>query len=213
MNKISTAPVAVSHKRVSPANPRRSRVLILAATGAVLFLATGNPALAAADSKQIRRFKPAEDAPPISDHMLDAVAAVESRGENVPGDGGRAAGCWQLHVEACADAGGRHADAWTPAEARKLARVYLEVTADRLRHAMRREPSNAELYAAYNMGFQGFKKRGFSMRRCGRVTRARAATVERMVKDADEADFQRRFEALVERGRRLSNNNTQRTRR
>lgn len=139
----------------------------------------------------------------ISDALLDAVAEVESQWQNVPGDGGRAAGVWQLHVGACADAGGRHADAWQLDRARTLARCYLKITLDRLRRGMRREPSIEELYAGYNLGARGFRQCGFDLRRCNTVTRGRAAMVARLVDDAKSAVLERRCRELCEWAARL----------
>lgn len=141
----------------------------------------------------------------ISDDLLDAVAEVESQWQNVPGDGGRAAGIWQLHVGACADAGGRHVDAWQPDRARTLARCYLKITLDRLRRGMRREPTTAELYAGFNLGARGFRQCGFDLRRCNAVTRARATTVARRVDEAEGLALERRYRELCECGERLRN--------
>jgi len=54
--------------------------------------------------------------------------------------------------------------------------TYLE---DRLTTALGRKPTIGEVYAAHQLGFAGFKSKGFDLRRCPRITRVVAARLER----------------------------------
>jgi hypothetical protein len=118
--------------------------------------------------------------------LLDAIAVVESGNRNVGGDKGRAAGIYQLHAGACADTGNDHSAAWWPATARRIAGDYIGQLASALRRNLKRDPSPAELYAAYNLGLRGFARRGFSLARCPSSTRRAAARVAALVR-AQEA--------------------------
>ena len=140
---------------------------------------------------------------PISPHLLSAIAAVESGNRNIPGDHGRAAGPFQLHAAACADTGHPHAAAWTPA-ARDIAATYLTGLFCRLSPVLGRSPSAGELYAAYNLGFAGFQRRGFNHERCPRRTRAAALAVERMVWAAESAALDAQFAEISRAAAKLA---------
>lgn len=139
----------------------------------------------------------------VDDALLDAVAIVESNGRNVPGDNGRAAGVYQLHTAACADNGAAHAEAWDRTRAREIARRHLESLNDRLAAALGRKPSIPGLYAAYNLGWDGFKRRGFRLARCPSSTRRAAAVVAALVRARDAAEFETRYQQLAANTERM----------
>lgn len=129
----------------------------------------------------------------VDRHLVDAVALVETGHRNVAGDNGRAAGVWQMHAAACSDAGITHVQAWHREAAGAAAARYLRQLGAQLGNALRREPSAAQLYAAWNLGFEGFRRRRFDLRRCPAITRQRAMIVESAVID-------RRYSELIARG-------------
>lgn len=118
----------------------------------------------------------------VTEKFLDAVAQVESSGKpNAVGDGGKALGMFQLHRAAWEDAakidrslGDYNTGALNPETSRRAARVYFNALSARLIRAhVANSPAN--LYAAYNLGFTGYSKRGFSLGKC-------PATTQRAVK-------------------------------
>jgi hypothetical protein len=121
----------------------------------------------------------------VTDTFLEAVAQIESSGGryNV-GDGGRAHGAWQMHSAAWKDTSAyrrkRGEQVWSYSHAhnttvaRLYARDYLTILEDRLRTALKREPSAEMVYAAYNMGFSRFAELAF-------VSRTRPAPHDRRV--------------------------------
>lgn len=132
----------------------------------------------------------------ISEAMVNAVIEVESGGRNVSGDNGKAVGIGQVHEAACADVGIAHEAAWLPSTGREATRRYLTQLQARLRCGMRREPTAAQLYAAYNVGPTRFAQRGYNIARCPRITRERAARVQRCVNDATHAALSARTAAM-----------------
>lgn len=140
--------------------------------------------------------------------IVDAIRLVESGGTNVPGDGGRAAGEWQLHAAACRDVGARHMEAWNHTRAREIATAYVTRLRSELARRLRRDPTAAEIYAAYNLGVRGFSRRGLRLDRCPPLTRARAAAVatlyEQHLLTTQDASLEARFAELVAAGKKLS---------
>lgn len=124
----------------------------------------------------------------VSEKFLDAVAQVESSGRaNAIGDGGKALGMFQLHRAAWEDAskvdrtlGDYKTGALNPATARRAARVYFEILSARLVRAQAAN-SPANLYAAYNLGFAGFSRRGFSLVKCPASTQKAVKKLEAML--------------------------------
>jgi hypothetical protein len=163
--------------------------------------------------------------PPVA-VVVDAIRMVESGGRNVSGDGGRAVGEWQLHAGACEDAGKREAasgkrqagsgklwseqDRWVPERAREIATAYVTLLSGELAKRLRRAPTTAEIYAAYNLGLRGFERRGFALRRCPKITRERAAIVaasaERRAREIEDKKWAERYQELVKQGRSLARN-------
>lgn len=62
---------------------------------------------------------------------------------------------------------------------REYATSWLTMLEDRLKTALGRKPTIGELYAAHQLGFAGFRSKGFDLRRCPRITRVVAARLER----------------------------------
>ena len=111
----------------------------------------------------------------IPEPTLQAVEQVESsgRGAATPrGDGGKAVGCLQWHSVAWKDCSAirrkaglpvyPYADAAIPAKAREYARTWLTVLKVRLAQEMGRQPFPGEIWLAWNLGWTGFEKYGFS---------------------------------------------------
>lgn len=125
----------------------------------------------------------------ISEKFLDAIAHIESSGRSrVIGDGGKARGMFQLHRAAWEDArkispliGDYQTGALNPATARQVARVYLNILAARLERALGYAPTSGQVYAAFNLGFAGFKKRGFDLNRCPVTTQKAVKKLEVML--------------------------------
>lgn len=55
--------------------------------------------------------------------------------------------------------------------AREYATSWLTLLEDRLKTALNRQPSVGELYASHQLGYAGFKAKGFDLARCPSVTR------------------------------------------
>tara|TARA_Y100000588_G_scaffold351237_1_gene402896 strand:- start:312 stop:770 length:459 start_codon:yes stop_codon:yes gene_type:complete len=121
---------------------------------------------------------------------LDLVEQVESSGNSkAVGDSGRARGAFQFWKIAWDDVNNYRRDrgfkifgyeyAWDP----HVSRVYAENLADlqriRMIRATGRDPDAGELYALYNLGFNGFKRRQFRLNDCPRVTRVKAAKIKK----------------------------------
>jgi len=111
----------------------------------------------------------------VPDPVLQAVEQVESsgRGAKTPdGDGGLAIGCLQWHSVAWADCSALrrkaglavypYASARNPAKAREYARTWLTSLKVRLTQRIGRQPFPGEIWLAWNMGWSGFEKYGFS---------------------------------------------------
>ena len=128
-----------------------------------------------------------------SDRLLDAIARVESGVKPwAVGDGGKALGAFQIHAAAWSDVNRvrekegriqhRHSAAFNPAVAREYAREYLTLLNIELAKALGRYPAPSETYAAYNLGFAGFKRRGFKVDNCPVTTRKACARVDTLTK-------------------------------
>jgi hypothetical protein len=126
-----------------------------------------------------------------SDAFLDRLALVESGGNaRAVGDNGRSLGAYQMTAAAWRDVSraraGRgavvwpHSAAFTPAVAREYAREYLRISEARFLAATGRTPTPGQLYAAWNLGHAGFRRRAFDLRRCPAATRRAAEMISRM---------------------------------
>jgi len=111
----------------------------------------------------------------IPEQTLQAVEQVESsgRGAATPrGDGGKALGCLQWHSVAWKDCSAirrsaglavfPYADAANPAKARDYARTWLTVLKVRLAKQIGRQPYPGEIWLAWNLGWSGYERYGFS---------------------------------------------------
>ena len=118
----------------------------------------------------------------VTDAFLEAVAQIESSGGRYTiGDGGRAHGAWQMHIAAWKDTTAyrkqrgepvwNYSQAHNTTVARLYARDYLTILENRLRTALKREPTPEMVYAAYNMGFSRFAGLGFRLEHAPRTTR------------------------------------------
>lgn len=120
--------------------------------------------------------------------LLDAIAQVETGGDHAAiGDHGRARGAWQMHRVGWADVNGvraltgrrqvRYAAANDPRTARAYAEEYMGIVIRRLSARLGRQPGAQEIYAAWNLGLDGFARRGFSLAKCPPSTQAAAQNV------------------------------------
>jgi hypothetical protein len=62
---------------------------------------------------------------------------------------------------------------------REYATSWLTYLEDRLTIALGRKPTIGEVYAAHQLGFAGFKSKGFDLRRCPAITRIVVARINR----------------------------------
>jgi len=118
-------------------------------------------------------------------NLLTNLAWIESRNNDLAvGDKGRALGRYQMTEAAWCDVSalrkrqGLPIYEWQaahdPGIAREYACQYLGILSRQLRAALRRPPTDAELYCSYNLGFTGFQKRSFSLTTCPPATRRAA---------------------------------------
>ena len=112
----------------------------------------------------------------IPEQTLQAVEQVESsgRGAKTPrGDGGKALGCLQWHLVAWRDCSAirrnaglavfPYASAADPLKARDYARTWLTVLKVRLAKQIGRTPLPGEIWLAWNLGWSGYSRYGFSL--------------------------------------------------
>ena len=128
--------------------------------------------------------------------LIDAIAVVETQQKIVAGDHGQAFSQFQIHKEVWqdvhrrfgrlvseqfVDVGRKFADiAGTDMDsqlrARNCATCHVVIIEERLLKA--KLPCSAEnIYAVWNLGWDGFKRRGFNLKECPLTTRKGAATV------------------------------------
>ena len=62
---------------------------------------------------------------------------------------------------------------------REYATSWLTYLEERLTTALGRKPTIGEIYAAHQLGFAGFKSKGFDLRRCPAITRIVVARINR----------------------------------
>jgi hypothetical protein len=121
----------------------------------------------------------------VDERFLDAVMRVESRGRMLAvGDGGKARGPFQFWAAAWSEAGALakvqepYYTATNAAVARAYAAALFKSYESRLTRALGRNPSRAELYAPWNMGFSRFSRAGFLLANCPRTTQRACARIE-----------------------------------
>ena len=127
----------------------------------------------------------------VNGKFVDRVAVVESRTDHAAiGDGTRARGAWQMWADAWNQINsdrrkvGLFQYDWAtyahdPVVARQYATAYLIWTERSLARRLGRQPTAAEVYAAWNLGVGGFAKRGFSLARVPSATRNAIARLSR----------------------------------
>lgn len=110
--------------------------------------------------------------------LIDRIQQKEDATANPAtiGDKGKSRGMYQMGFLAWKDVNkvrkskGLPVYPWTFAHDRKVSREYAEQYLDLLRNdlraALRRSPTNAELYCSYALGFSGFKERGLLLKNC-----------------------------------------------
>jgi hypothetical protein len=62
---------------------------------------------------------------------------------------------------------------------REYATSWLTLLEERLTTALGRQPTLGEVYAAHQLGFSGFKSKGFDLRKCPAITRIVVARLNR----------------------------------
>lgn len=111
----------------------------------------------------------------VPEPLVQAVEQVESSGRGVAtpkGDAGKALGPLQWHAVAWKDCSALrrkvglavypYADAANPAKAREYARTWLTALKVRLAGEIGRQPFPGEIWLAWNLGWSGFERYGFS---------------------------------------------------
>lgn len=125
------------------------------------------------------------------DKYLDALALVESN--NNPssiGDNGKSRGAYQIQLAVWQDVNkSRGVRAQLPFEtgsrsphARDFAFSHLTNLQSRLVTATGKQPTASDLYAAWNLGFTGFRRRDFLLSRCPITTQRAAAKLNQLMK-------------------------------
>jgi len=118
----------------------------------------------------------------VSDKFLKAVMLVESDGRNVTGDGGRALGYYQFWATAWRHASNLRRERSLPVLPYKKgaadllvstahAQILLKWHEKQLKRNGCKHPTPGQLYASWNIGHAGFKRRGYDLARCPAVTR------------------------------------------
>ena len=124
-----------------------------------------------------------------SERFMDALAKVESNcNAYAIGDKGKARGAFQMWKVAWTDVSNYRRErglkvhpyryAHDPHMARVYAQNYAELQRSRMIKATGRDPNAGELYALYNLGYAGFKRRGFRLNQCPKVTRVAASKIQ-----------------------------------
>jgi hypothetical protein len=127
------------------------------------------------------------------DRLLNAVREIESSGGKfVYGDDGRSLGEFQITQAAWTDVTrwrrsrglatySYRPHVFNPEINRLYAADYITILRGHLVTHLKREPTAGEIYAAYNMGFTGFRRAGFDLNRVNRVTARKSRQIMDMV--------------------------------
>jgi len=122
--------------------------------------------------------------------FLEAVCLVESsNGKWIRGDGGKSLGDFQIGRAAWDDVSQwRKARGWQTYDYRKnvlnrkinrlYAADYLTILRNQLLDILKREPTAAELYAAYNMGMANFSECRYRLARVNATTARKCQVIE-----------------------------------
>lgn len=131
----------------------------------------------------------------INGKLIHAVAMVESNNNHrAVGDQGKANGAFQMWKPAWQDCSAwlkRHGLKTTPYKkgvndpniSHQYCKIYLHLLRQQLMVAMTRDVTAADLYAAYNLGFTGYKRRGFSLRHTPETTQRAIAKLHKFLED------------------------------
>jgi len=118
----------------------------------------------------------------VNGALIHAVAMVESNNNHrAVGDQGKANGAFQMWKPAWSDCSrwlkknGFKTTSYEkgvndPTISHQYCKIYLSLLHSQLRRKMGRDPSAAELYAAYNLGVRGFERRGFQLDKTPGIT-------------------------------------------
>lgn len=129
----------------------------------------------------------------INGKLIHAVAMVESNNNHrAVGDQGKANGAFQMWKPAWQDCSkwlkknGFKTTTYEkgvndPTISHQYCKIYLSILNGQLRRAIGREPNAAELYAAYNLGYTGFKRRGFDISKTPSITQRAAVKLNRFL--------------------------------
>ena len=134
----------------------------------------------------------------VTDAFVEAVAQIESSGGRyLVGDGGKANGAWQMHEPAWQDTTEfrkrQGLPVWTythagdPEVARLYARDYLTMLENQLSRALGENVTVELIYAAYNIGFSGFQRRGFLIEKAPSSTQAACARLAQLMEEAENS--------------------------
>lgn len=122
--------------------------------------------------------------------LLDAVCQIESSGGRyVYGDGGRSLGPFQIQKAAWSDVSmwrkkrslpiyDYRQDVLNPQINRIYAANYITIIYERLQNQYKRDPRPSEIYAAYNMGLNSFRKCNYDLTRINPVTAGKCRRLE-----------------------------------
>lgn len=126
--------------------------------------------------------------------LLDAVCQIESNGGRyVYGDNGLSLGPFQIQKPAWSDVSSwrkkknlptydYQKDVLDPQINRMYAADYLTIIYERLAQKYSRSPLPAELYAAYNMGLNNFRRCNYSLAQINPVTARKCRQLEALLK-------------------------------
>ena len=135
--------------------------------------------LAAAGCFAIMAFAQAVE---INGALIHAVGMVESNmNHRAVGDQGKANGFFQMHLPAWSDCSrwlkknGFKPTSYEkgvndPNISHQYCKIYLSLLNAQLKRSLGREPSAAEVYASFNLGYTGFKRRGFQLDKTPEIT-------------------------------------------
>ena len=131
----------------------------------------------------------------INGKLIHAVAMVESNNNHrAVGDQGKANGAFQMWKPAWKDCSAwlkKHGLKATPYSkgvndpniSHQYCKIYLHLLRQQLMAAMDRDVTAADLYAAYTLGFTGYKRRGFSLRHTPETTQRAIAKLHKFLED------------------------------
>lgn len=117
----------------------------------------------------------------VTPALIESIIAIESSGKaDARGDQGAGLGVAQFHYAAWQDTStwrlkqGLPTYPYHKALDAMLAREYLHswltLNKHRFEDASGRKAKPADLYAIHNLGFNGYRKRGFDLRKCPAIT-------------------------------------------